>query len=138
MRRRLAIRDARLYLVGQSFSLLGDTALWLALGLWARELGGRPAAGAMGIFCIAAPQIASPLSGLLVDRVRRRTLLLWVNPLTALAVLPLLAVHDRGVLWIVYLVAVAYGASYTLLAAGQSALLATMLAPELLGAANTV
>jgi MFS family permease len=138
MRRLLALPDARLYLVGQSFSLLGDTALWLALALWARELAGSPSAGAMVIFCIAAPQIASPLSGLLVDRVRRRTLLLWVNPLTALAVLPLLAVHDRGDLWIVYVVAVAYGMSYTLLAAGQSALLATMLAPELLGAANTV
>jgi MFS family permease len=138
MRRLLAMRDARLYLVGQSFSLLGDTALWLALALWARELAGSPSAGAMVIFCIAVPQLASPLSGLLVDRVRRRTLLLWVNPLTAVAVLPLLAVDDRGDLWIVYLVALAYGASYTLLGAGQSALLATMLPPELLGPANTV
>lgn len=138
MRRLLGMRDARLYLVGQSFSLLGDTALWLALALWARELAGSPSAGAMVIFCIAAPQLASPLSGLLVDRVRRRTLLLWVNPLTAVAVLPLLAVHDRGDLWILYAVALGYGASYTLLGAGQSALLATMLPPELLGAANTV
>jgi MFS family permease len=137
MRRLLALRDARLYLFGQACSLLGDTALWLALALWARELAGSPSAGAMVIFCIAAPQLASPLSGLLADRVRRRTLLLWVNPLTALAVLPLLAVHDKGDLWIVYAVALAYGASYTLLGAGQSALLAAMLPPELLGAANT-
>src|SRR6185312_8872316 len=97
-----------------------DTALWLALALWARELAGSPSAGAMVIFCIVAPQLAAPLSGLLVDRVRRRTLLLWVNPLTAVAVLPLLAVHDRGDLWILYAVALAYGASYTLLGAGQS------------------
>jgi MFS family permease len=138
MRRLLGMRDARLYLVGQSFSLLGDTALWLALALWARELAGSPSAGAMVIFCIAAPQLAAPLSGLLVDGGRRRTLLMWVNPLTAVAVLPLLAVHDRGDLWILYAVALAYGASYTLLGAGQSALLATMLPPELLGAANTV
>jgi MFS family permease len=93
-------------------------------------------AGAMVIFCIAAPQLASPLSGLVADRMRRRTLLLIVNPATALAVLPLLAVHDRGDIWIVYAVALAYGASYTLLGAGQSALLATMLPAELLGAAN--
>jgi MFS family permease len=58
--------------------------------------------------------------------------------LTALAVLPLLAVHDAGDLWILYAVSVAYGVSYTLLGAGQSALLATMLPGELLGAANTV
>ena len=40
MRRLLAHRDARLFLVGQSFSLLGDTALWLgyARGDLARAL----------------------------------------------------------------------------------------------------
>ncbi len=138
MRRLLALRDARLYLAGQACSLLGDTALWLALALWARELSGSASAGGMVIFCIVAPQLASPLSGLLADRVRRRSLLLVVNPLTALAVLPLLAVHDRGDLWIIYAVSLAYGVSYTLLGAGQSALLATMLPDELLGAANTV
>jgi MFS family permease len=138
MRRLLARRDARLYLAGQSCSLLGDTALWLALALWARELAGSASAGGMVIFCIVAPQLASPLSGLLADRVRRRSLLLVVNPLTALAVLPLLAVHGRGDLWILYTVSVAYGASYTLLGAGQSALLATMLPEELLPAANAL
>jgi MFS family permease len=138
MRRLLASRDARLYLAGQACSLLGDTALWLALALWARELAGSASAGGMVFFCIAAPQLAAPLSGLLADRVRRRSLLMVVNPLTALAVLPLLAVHDRGDLWVLYAVAAAYGASYTLLGAGQSALLATMLPAELLGAANTV
>jgi MFS family permease len=138
MRRLLALRDARLYLVGQSFSLLGDTALWLALALWARELSGSPSAGALVIFCIALPQLGAPLSGLLADRVRRRSLLMAVNPLTAVAVVPLLAVHDRGDLWIIYAVSFAYGVSYTLLGAGQSALLATMLPEELLGAANTV
>ena len=61
-----------------------------------------------------------------MDRVRRRTLLLVVNPLTALAVLPLLFVHDAGDVWIIYVVALAYGASYVLLSAGQSALLATL------------
>jgi MFS family permease len=138
MGRLLAQRDARVYIAGQACSLLGDTALWLALALWARELSGSASAGGMVIFCIAAPQLAAPLSGLLADRVRRRSLLLVVNPLTALAVLPLLAVHDRGDLWIVYAVSLAYGVSYTLLGAGQSALLATMLPAELLPAANTV
>ena len=40
MRRLLAHRDARLFLAGQSLSLLGDTALWLALGLWVKDLTG--------------------------------------------------------------------------------------------------
>ena len=130
------MRDARLFLAGQSLSLLGDTALWLALGLWAKDLTGSSSATGLVFLCIVAPQLAAPFAGLLVDRVRRRSLLLAVNPLTALAVLPLLAVHDAHDVWIIYAVALAYGASYTLLAAGQSALLHTLLEPDLLGPAN--
>ncbi len=88
------------------------------------------------ILCIAAPNLLSPLGGLLVDRVKRRTLLAIVNPLTALAVLPLLLVHDSDDVWIIYAVALVYGSSYVLLASGQSALLATMLPPDLLAPAN--
>ena len=128
MRRLLAHRDARLFLAGQSLSLLGDTALWLALGLWAKDLTGSSSAAGPGHPVHRRAAARRPLGGLLVDRVRRRSLLLVVNPLTALAVLPLLAVHDAGDVWIIYAVALAYGASYTLLAAGQSALLVTLLA----------
>ncbi|MDA0171175.1 MFS transporter [Solirubrobacter taibaiensis] len=136
MRPLLAHRDARLFLLGQSFSLLGDTALWLALGLWAKELTGSSSAAGMVIFCIAAPQLLAPLGGLLVDRMRRRTLLIAVNPLTALVVLPLLFVRDAGDVWIIYAVATAYGASYVILTAGQSALLVTLLPADLLPTAN--
>jgi MFS family permease len=134
----LALRDARLFLAGQSLSLLGDTALWLALGLWAKDLTGSSSAAGLVILCIVAPQLASPVAGLLVDRVRRRTVLLVVNPLTALAVLPLLAVHSERDVWIIYAFAFAfaYGTSSVVLAAGQSALLHTLVPAELLGTAN--
>ena len=49
MRRLLALRDARLFLAGQSLSLLGDTALWLALGLWVKDLTGSSSAGSPSI-----------------------------------------------------------------------------------------
>ena len=57
MRRLLAHRDARLFLVGQSLSLLGDTALWLALGLWVKELTGSSSAAGLVFLCIVAPQL---------------------------------------------------------------------------------
>jgi MFS family permease len=134
MRRLLAIRDARIYLVGQSLSLLGDTALWLALAVWAKDLTGSNSAAGRVVVCIAAPQLLSPLAGMLVDRVRRRPLLLAVNLGTAAVLLPLVAAGDR--VWVVYSVAVAYGLSYTLLGAGQSALLTTIVPQELLAEAN--
>jgi MFS family permease len=136
MRRLLARRDTRLYLAGQALSLFGDTAMWLALGIWAKELTGSSGAAGMVIFALALPQLAAPAAGLLVDRVRRRPLLIATNLAMAVAVLPLLAVHDRGDLWLIYAVAVAYGASYSILGAGQTALLATILPADLLVEAN--
>jgi MFS family permease len=136
MRRLFARRDARLYLAGQALSLFGDTAMWLALGIWAKELTGASSAAGMVIFALALPQLAAPAAGMLVDRVRRRPLLIATNLATAAVVLPLLAVHDRGDLWLIYAVAVAYGASYSILGAGQTALLATILPEELRVEAN--
>ena len=67
---------------------------------------------------------------------RRRTLLLALNPLTAIALLPLLTVNDAGDVWVIYVVSAAYGVSFMLLSAGQSALLVTIVPFELLGTAN--
>src|SRR3954452_18248973 len=136
MKRLLAHRDARVLLAGQSLSLLGDTALWLALGLWVKELTGSSSAAGLVFLCIVAPGLLSPLGGLLVDRFPRRSVLLVVNPLTALIVLGLLFVRDVGDVWIIYLVTALYGTSYVVLAAGQSALLTTLLPEDLLGPAN--
>jgi hypothetical protein len=43
----LRIRAARLYLVGQAFSMLGDSALLLAAAIWVEELTGSD--GAAGL-----------------------------------------------------------------------------------------
>jgi MFS family permease len=138
MRRVLARRDMRLYVAGQMLSIFGDSAMWLALGIWAKQLTGSSGAAGMVIFFIAAPALLSPVSGLLVDRVRRRRLLIVTNLAVGAGVLPLLLVHDRGDLWLLYAVAAVYGFSYTLIGSGQSAMLATLLPENELADANAV
>ncbi len=138
MRRVLARRDMRLYVAGQTLSLFGDTALWLALGVWAKVLTGSSAAAGMVMFFIAAPALLSPLSGLLVDRLPRRRLLIVANLATGAAVLPLLAVDGTGDIWLLYAVTAVYGFSYTVLGAGQSAMLATLLPADELADANAI
>src|ERR1700748_3689501 len=103
MRRLLEVRDARGYLGGQVFSLFGDTALWLAVGIWVKTLTGSNAAAGLVFFFAAAPVLLAPFTGLLVDRVRRRPLLLVVNAVTGGAVLLLLLVHGRGQGWLGFL-----------------------------------
>lgn len=104
MRELLRLRDARLYLAGQAFSLLGDLSLSLAMSVWVKTLTGSNGAAGLTFCAFLLPQLASPVAGLLVDRLPQRPLLIAVNLASALAVAPLVLVHDAGDVWIVYAV----------------------------------
>lgn len=136
MRRLLRHRDVRIYIVGQVFSLFGDSCLWLAMGIWVKTLTASNGAAGLTFFFFTAPTLLAPASGLLVDRVRRRPLLLTTNIATAGAVLLLLLVHGAGQVWLIYLVMALYGLSYSVLGPAQSALLTVIVPAELLPDAN--
>jgi MFS family permease len=136
VRRLFGHRDARVYIVGQVFSLFGDSCLWLAMGIWVKTLTASNGAAGLTFFFFTAPILVAPASGLLVDRVRRRPLLIATNLLMACGVLLLLLVHDADQVWLVYLVMALYGLSYSILGAAQSALLTVMVPADLLPDAN--
>lgn len=136
MRDLLRHRDFRLLLVGQTLSMFGDTAMLLTLGMWAKDLTGSNAAAGTTFVFLGLPSLVAPLGGLLLDRFRRRQVMIVVDLATAAALLLLLLVHDEGQLWIIYLVALLYGASLILFVSARSALLHTMLREEHLGQAN--
>ena len=138
MRRLLGIRNVRVYVLGQVLSLFGSTSLWLAMGIWVKTLTGSNGAAGLVFFAFALPQLFAPLSGMLVDRVRRRPLLLVTNIAIGCVVLLLLVVHGVERVWLIYLVMVLYGAAYTVLSSGQAALLKTIVPDDLLGEANAV
>jgi MFS family permease len=138
MRRLFAIRDARVFLLGSGLSMLGDSAMFLVLGIWAKDLTHSNAAAGLVFFVLLLPSLFAPLAGLVVDRVRKRPLLIVVNCAMAAAVLLLLFVHDRSDLWLIYVVAGLYGAAGAILGSARSAFLTVMLPRELLGDANAV
>jgi MFS family permease len=138
MRRLLACRNFRLYLGGQGLSMLGDSSLWLAMGIWVKVLTGSSSAAGLVFFAFVAGTLTAPLSGALVDRTRRRPLLIAVNLATGVMILGLLPAGGRHGIWVIYLVMFGYGVSNGLLAAGQSALLRDMVPAGLLADANGV
>jgi MFS family permease len=136
MIRILRHRDIRIYLIGQVFSLFGDSCLWLAMGIWVKTLTGSNAAAGLTFFFFTAPSLLAPVSGLLADRVRRRPLLIVTNLVTGSAVLLLFFVHSAGQVWVIYVVMALYGLSYSVLGSAQSALLTVMVPADLLPDAN--
>jgi MFS family permease len=136
VRRVLAVRDARIFLFGWGLSMFGDSAMFLVLGIWAKDLTGSNSAAGLVFFVLALPILLSPLAGLIVDRVRKKPLLIGVNAFMGVTVLLLLLVNDRADLWLIYLVAALYGVAGSILFSARSAFMTLMLPPELLGNAN--
>ena len=136
MRELLGIRDARVYLAGQVCSLFGDGALLLVLAIWVKELTGSAGRAGLVLFVFALGTLLGPLTGVVIDRVRRRRLLIGANVASAAAVLPLLAVGSAGQVWLIYAVAFLYGLSSVVIGAGQAALMTALLPDRLLVEAN--
>jgi len=136
MRNLLRIRNARVFVAGWTLSVIGDWAMFIVLGVWAKDLTGSNTAAGLVFFAFAAPSLFSPLAGLLVDRLSRRRVMIWSYASEAVVVLSLLFVHDRGDVWLLYAVTLFYGAAGTLAGSARSALMTVILPRELLGEAN--
>jgi MFS family permease len=136
MRGVLGHRNARIYLTGQVFSVLGDSCLWLGMGIWVKTLTHSSAAAGLTFFFFTAPTLLAPAASLVVDRLRRRPLLIAVNAVTGGIVLLLLAVQGAGQVWLIYTVMAMYGLSNSVLSSAQSALLTVMVPADLLPDAN--
>jgi MFS family permease len=125
----------RLYL-GLAASMFGDSLMLIVLSMWVKELTGSNGAAGLTFLFLTLPALVGPLFGYVVDRLPRRTFLVWANLGSALAVLPLLAVHDRADVWIIYAVAFCYGISFVVVPAALNGLLKDLLNEDLLVEAN--
>lgn len=136
MRTLLSDRRIRLFYLGNAVSSLGDDALFLALAVWVRILTGSNALASLDMFAVAAGSLFAPLTGVLVDRVRRKPLMIWTYLGTAALLMTLLLVHSRRQFWLIFLVTFLYGMSGTLSGGAQSALIQKIVPAELLAEAN--
>lgn len=142
MRARPALlrRDARFrrLVVGNTFSTFGDSALYLTLGVWVKDLTGSNGAAGAVFLAQGTASFLAPVAGYLVDRVRRRTLLIVTNAAAALLVLTLLLVRSSDRLWLMYAVAAGYGLAFIVIGPANAALLKDLLDDDDLVAANAI
>ena len=121
---------------GLTASMVGDSLMLIVLSMWVKSLTGSNGAAGLTFLWLTAPALLAPLFGYVVDRVPRRTFLVVANLLSAVAMLPLLLVHDAGDVWIIYAVAFCYGISFVVVPAALNGLLKDMLPEDVLVEAN--
>src|SRR3954468_10048041 len=129
-------RNAALYLAALVVSGFGTSALWLASGVWVKDLTGSNGLAALCVLALWAPSLFGPVLGTLADRTRRKPLLIALNLLPAVLLLTLVTVDSPNGLWLLYTVLFLYGAASVVHEAAKSALVAAAVAPESLGDFN--
>lgn len=136
MRTVLRDRNYRLLLLGQITSAFGDYAMFLAIGVWAKELTGSNAAAGLAVLPFAIPSLFGPAFGVLVDRFPRRRVMIVTDMIAATAMLSLLAVDGAEDLWLLYVVSFVYGSCVTVYQGARAGLLMAMLPVDRIGEAN--
>ncbi|MFC9127470.1 MFS transporter [Streptomyces sp. NPDC057099] len=129
-------RNAGLYLSSVVVSGFGTSALWLASGVWVKDLTGSDGLAALCMLAMWVPTLAGPLLGTLADRGSRKPLLIGVNVLLGALLLTLVSVDAPGDLWLLYAVLFVYGAAGVVHDAAESALVADAVDSSLLGDFN--
>jgi MFS family permease len=117
----------------------GDWLLFIALPIVVYGQTGSALGTSAAFLAELAPGIVlAPVAGHLADRLDRRSVLLVVSVLQALSLLPLLLVHGRSGLGIVYAVIIVQASLSALFEPAKNALLPTLVAPEMLVGANSL
>jgi hypothetical protein len=114
--------NMKVYLASQIVSMTSDNILWLAVVMWVGSITGSPASASLSLLMFTLGTLASPLAGVVVDRMKRRRLILLINGASALLVLTLLDVENAGQLTHVYGVMFGYGLANAILEPAHGAL----------------
>jgi len=129
-------RPFRLLSVAWAFTNFADSVLAIILAVWVKDLTGSNGAAGLVFAALGLPAVVSPLLGQLADRVSRRRMLVVSYLVGAVSLLALLAVQDRGQVWIVFAVTVVYSAVGFATAAAQAGLVRDMLPDAAIAPAN--
>jgi Na+/melibiose symporter-like transporter len=139
IRQALRHRDLRLLLAAALVSMTGDWVLRIGLTYYVYALTGSTLASALMLLTSFAPQIVlGSVAGVFVDRWDLRHTMVATDVLLAVGLLPLLAVHRAGQMWIVYLVSAGQGCIQQFFTPAEQSLLPRLVDDEHLITANAL
>ena len=122
--------------IAWTFSNFGDSALFLTLAIWVKDLTGSDASTGLVFLFLGLPAFLAPAAGHLADRVGRRRLVIASNLVAAAAVLTVVLVESPGDIWLIYAVTFVYGLLNYVTGACASGLIRDLLPDEQLAGAN--
>lgn len=132
----LAERSNRTFYLSNVLATLADYVLYLVLGVWTKLLTGSTGLAGVTFLLLLIGTLTVPVTSLLIDCFNRLRVLIATYCVTAAIVLSLVFVNRAAELWLIYVVALLYGASGALNNNASAALRPALVSEELLTAAN--
>jgi MFS family permease len=131
-------RNFAIFSGGAFVSSIGDWVLFIALPFYIYQLTGSVLATSITFMAETAPGLLiGPFAGVLVDRWDRRRAKLLADVARGLLVAALALVQSPDMVWLVYVIAFAEASVSQFAMPAVSALVPRLVAPELLGRANS-
>ncbi len=132
-------RDLRLVLSAGLISLSGDWVLLVGLLYRVYAMTGSTVASALTALSASVPPVLlGPVAGMFADRWDRKRTMIVADLLLAGGLLPLLAVHGSGQVWIVFAVLLFEGSVAQFFAPAQQAMVPRLVPGDQLMAANAL
>lgn len=132
-------RNFLLFWTASAVSVLGDWILWAALPFAIYRLTGSAlATGAMFMVQTVPALLLGSVAGVFADRWERRRMVVVAELACAALLLPLLALHSRDAVWIVYVVGFLLSCAWQFFLPASGALLPQLVERERLVAANAL
>jgi MFS family permease len=120
------------------FTNVADSALYLMLAVWVKDLTGSDSAAALTFAMLGLPALLAPFLGQIADRYSRKWLLVIANLLVAAVSATLLLVDSVDQLGWIYAVVLVYATVAYLTASAQTGLVRDLLPDEHLASGNGV
>ncbi len=118
------------------FTNIADSALFLMVAVWVKDMTGSDGAAAMVFVVMGLPALLAPFIGQVADRMSRKKLLVRTNTVMVPVIASLLLVGDQSRLWIIYGVMFLYGAMQYSTASAGSGIIRDLLPDEELASGN--
>lgn len=134
----LSIPTFRRLVAAWTFSNFGDSALYLTLAIWVKDLTGSNASAGIVFLFLGLPAFVAPVAGHVADRFSRRRLVVGANLGAAGGVATLALVDGPSDVWIIYAVTFGYGLLTYLTSACASGLIKDLVPDHGLASANGI
>jgi MFS family permease len=99
-------------LIGYVLSVIADTSVYIVFAVWAKQLTGSTAGAGLVFFCFIIPSLISPLTGNIIDNLRKDHTIVFTNIFMAATILTLYFSPEKNQYTLLLTSAFVYGLGY--------------------------